>query len=344
MAQEVSISFQEEIALDIAPCETGSLDCLPSVPIVINDRMLRSGSGEEIIPSESSHGIQTLYFFSTEENFMNGMIDVEVSIHLGLNDRRREVQVSQLNDDTLTRLTMVHEYVSLDVDPVLPGGGCLQGFQTLWDKTQLIELTVCPNRLGYIEAFEAMKSNSSLGSMLTSKYEGYSPFATYILQDTSNMPLVGGGYQHILIDQEYLLAIPCAPGMFCSHDGGGLFLMPHVCPLGTYNSMVGQKRESDCIPCPLGFTTETSGSWSLDQCHGDSISESSNSTNTTTVESYTYFSSVLMGPQISTNEINISVVDAVESQYTLKQEITQWLSEASDDTNPAMIYILKWDI
>ena len=122
VVQEVIVSLQEEIVLDIVPCEPGSLDCL--APSIINNRILRSGNNEE----ESSHVIQTLYYFSTEQNVNtvsdNTIIDVEILIHRGLNVRPmltgsdQSRRILSFNDDDLNiTVDVFHEFISLDVDP-----------------------------------------------------------------------------------------------------------------------------------------------------------------------------------------------------------------------------------
>ncbi len=44
----------------------------------------------------------------------------------------------------------------------------------------------------------------------------------------------------------------CPPGKYCPLRA----INPTDCPAGTYRTLTGGKRESDCTPCPVGYYCE----------------------------------------------------------------------------------------
>jgi hypothetical protein len=321
--QEVQVSLQEDIVLDVSPCEPGSLDCLPIMPS--NTRLL--DTVEEIITNittttTTTTSFQTLNLFSeelyaTEED----LLEVSVLIHMGLDSPLSSSIL--IEEENLQHISEFHEYFSLQVlSDGEPWEQCPQGFNTSWQDSALIEFVVCPYRWGYEEILTSSKAPPEPINFLPPLV----PFHHYIFQQAT---LTAQGYYFIMINQESLIAVPCLPGNFCPDTFA--LSSPHQCPLGTYNAMYGQ---SQCIICPLNYFTLRLGSSSFQDClrYDDQ---------TSSVESFMIFSAIFGTPT--------GAVVPLEYQNMFKNELVQWLSTTlqnnftvNSDTQ-LVIHILNWN-
>lgn len=266
----------------------------------------------------------------TDEIFL----DVSVLIHLGLNDvdeREAHFNFTVLGDAFDFFHFSFQEYLALDVVHETAFGPCPQGFEVEWlpASSLLLEFSVCPFRWTYslIQQQHPSFFHSTMISVPSSDFSSF-------LLSPSMMNITNKGQQYVLIDQEFMITIPCFPGTFCS----GATMTSNACPVASFNPMYGQNQ---CEACPFIFSTNAQGSSSLDKCNGNDVGSA-------------YEKTLLLSEAfVMTNDSNTHdfYSDVLDAQDRLKTGIFKWISsmlldESSHHQDPTGIelHILNWEI
>lgn len=370
-AQEVHVRLEEEWMIDVAPeCPRGS-----AALVLGNDQQhplcVHSLFDEEKRRTMTEETrMQMQYVPSVEEEAT--LIDVSLLIHLGLNRRgAQEYNMTQISSRLLDLMASaeVHisfqEYFSLDIvsesqmEPdIMSPNTCPQGFETIivGEDRVLIELSVCPFRQTYAMLL--------LRHPFLGKAQALSgiPLANYLdaLSFISHSHLPCGlsdahrGFQHILLDQEFISCVPCFPGAFCPR-AQSLFLTPQLCPIGTYNGWYGKQTTKSCRACPqLPNASAVSIFQGCD--HNNNNNNNTNGTSLAFFKSPTEREDTL---QLVANSVRVTrtpkdsaldLYDAMDRQDSLQASISQWLAAtitgvtAKQDASNLEIHVIFWEI
>ena len=334
-SQELHISFQEELVLDIQPCVPG-IDCpcpANTEPSMLSyDNYVCLGTQKRSIEEEPGtkmnytlDGMQTV---NAQAASNNQQIDISVLIHLGLYDDTREH-----NFGGLDKVFLEHdfdftfqEYFLLDVladetDSV----ECPQGFHALMHPElpgAVLQLVACPFRLAYAY-LQAMHPH-----FLVLPPSQSIPIGLYFSVENRE------GYQNFLLDQEYMVLLPCFPGSYCK--GSDFFSLPTQCPKGMYAPAYGQAY---CSMCPFNATTSYTGSRRMEQCLLSS---------SLTIEKLLLFSGSY---PFQGSPPPQSYTELFAEQKRLKDTILEWLLSSlsllllqnKNGSNDLEVHILNWE-
>ena len=225
-------------------------------------------------------------------------LTVSFDIFLGLsNNVKNDYNMSVLDGIEYT----FQEFLSLDViDDVNSVTECHQGFQaiSLNDKE--------------------LKQFSSCSQPMT-LHELSTPLSIPIAEFIFSPVLCIAGYEHFLIEKEYMACIPCFPGTFCPVPSGKISL-PFDCPLGTYNALYGQH---ECLKCPFGYPTNGVRSTSFNACNGAEMT-------------FSLEQNVTLHPLVEYSS-------RVEAENEFKRKLFQLLTNSDNFETLGVIHILKWE-
>jgi hypothetical protein len=335
--QEVNVYFKEEFVLDVAPyapqeqqqqhqCPQGSapllfqttdeMASLCSLSLFSENEKRRVGEDQT-----SSSAEQTL--FALDEGRMDEEeeeqdLDISILIHLGLNQGTSSYNLTALAASIMSFASEGHasfqEYISLDVlyaalDEANHNNDddCPQGYELVLYQDTIFEFSVCPFRLSYSHL---SSKHPALGLLEQSLRVTFADF----LQGGAVCGMTHGN-QHILLDQEFLVCMPCFPGSFCPIVDAVL-PAPEACPSGTYNSWYGKSTESSCISCPHGADfAEVYG------CSRGMLALPHSNTSITPVQLFTYNLSV---PQVII-DLPLSAEEYLEEQEAFQRAVSKWL-------------------
>jgi hypothetical protein len=336
--QEVNVYFKEEFVLDVAPyaleqqhqqCPQGSdplfiqatdeMASLCSLSLYSEEGTRRVGDN---LTSSQDSAEQTLYALDegwTEEEEQH--LDISILIHLGLNQGTSAYNLTTLATSIMSFANEVHvsfqEYFSLDVVYAALDQGnnnatstCPQGYELVSHQDTILEYTLCPFPLSYSHLLEEHPALGLLEPSLDVTFADY-------LQGGATCKKTHG-YQHMLLDQEYLVCVPCFPGFFCPIVDDVL-LAPEACPPGTYNSWYGQTTESSCLPCPLG--ADFADVSIMNGCSQDMLPPPPHSnTSFTPVQLFTYNLSIFQDM-----DLILSAEEYLEEQEVFQRAVSKWL-------------------
>jgi hypothetical protein len=286
----------------------------------------------------SEIGLQTLENITFADDRLHALsLDVGVLIDLDSKSSTPDIRPGMFTNKSGDFEAMPYsfqEYVALRIvsDHLsISRAQCPRGFEVEWLPVEdgILEFTVCSFRWTH-ELLRLMQPSTFFDISLAPKPD----FGSLILTEGTRES--HPGQQHFLINQEFLISIPCFPGTFCS--GGKLLMVPKHCPVGTYASMHGQ---AGCDPCPFDFTTSSTGSLSFEECRDG----------TRAVEKSVLTSDLFdIRP---TNQTFETLADLLEAQTALKDGLFQWIVAltASSNENETRrhdtkidFHILKWEI
>lgn len=316
-AQELHISFKEEFALDVEPCKPG-VDC--PCPLNTEPMMLSYDDDDNyyVCSANQKRSIQEEDLPPSEDQ---SLLDISVMIHLGLNHVRETDLALDAYDDYFVDLSFQEyfslEYAFADDDT----SECPQGFQAVMHPELprvVLQFDVCPLRQTYKD-IQAMHPHFLVFAPVNAI-----PFSLFFSVENYNTESERGGYQHFLLDQEYLAMLPCFPGSYCK-GGGGMFSLPTACPVGTYGIMYGQ---TDCSTCPFDGT-------GTEQCPLNS-----------SIEKVLISSEMHLFPHTAPPQ---SYSEIFAEQRWLKDTILQWImtslqnSDEKTANNSLEMHILSWE-
>jgi hypothetical protein len=237
-SQDVHISYQEDIILDVAACENGiSCGCPEgSEYLILNGDMPVCSSSSQYVENKRS-------MVETEE-----ILSISFTISLALkDDQKRDYNLTLLIDEVSKIEYTYLEFFALDIDEANEEV-CPQGYNNIWlTDYDLLQISACPFRL-----------INTYPYTLTSIAD-FAFSSTPILCEWGNF--------HMLVEQENMICIPCFPGTFCDISYSKTSI-PSNCPLGTYTPLYGQQMIGDCLLCPFEYQTKNVASTSFEDCIG----------------------------------------------------------------------------
>ena len=283
LAQELHLEFKDEIIVEITPCTSIELCDCPE------------GTEHQLM-----HGIPICSIVSREakrllpESPSDETLTVSFDILLGLSDHLK-------NDYNMSVLDGIEysfqEFLSLDV--VEASGECVQGFHALsLNEKELLQFSACAQQ-----------------------WPSEIPLTISIAEFIFNAEALrcAAGYEHFLVEKEYMTCIPCFPGTFCPVPSGRIS-SPFDCPLGTYTPLYAQH---ECLPCPFGYPTNSLRSASFDACRGAEMT-------------FSLEQNVTLYPRLEYHS-------KVDAENDFKKKLFDLLTNTDIFDTVGVIHILKWE-